>query len=130
MEISASSDNNFIPSEDAEEEHVVHSKVENIKFKFYNEANEVVDEHCESLCSRYQANLETTMRGSNFIFYSVQLIYYKCHKVNSRHGGPYIDSPDWIKKKKVTMNQKNTDDKYFQYVVTVAQNYKEIESQP
>ena len=40
------------------------------------------------------------MRGSGFIFYSVQLMYYKCHKVNFERGGSYIDSPDWIKKEK------------------------------
>ena len=53
------------------------------------------------------------MRGSDFIFVSVQLMYYKCHKVNLRDGGSYIDSPDWIKKKKGTINPKNDDDKCF-----------------
>ena len=38
------------------------------------------------------------MRGSDFIFDSVQLLYYKCNKINFKHDGPYIDSPDWIKK--------------------------------
>ena len=33
-------------------------------------------------------------------FNSVQLMYYKCHKVNFRRGDSYIDSPDWMKKKK------------------------------
>ena len=40
------------------------------------------------------------MRGSDFIFDSVQMMYYKCRKVNFGHGGSYIDSPDWINKKK------------------------------
>ena len=40
------------------------------------------------------------MKGSDFIFNSVQLMYYKCDKVSFIHGGSYIDSPDWIKKKK------------------------------
>ena len=31
-----------------------------------------------------------------------------------------------LKKKKATINPKNTDDKCFQYVVTVALNYEEI----
>ena len=53
------------------------------------------------------------MKGSDFIFDSVQMMYYKCHKVNFKHGGSCIDSPDWIKKKKVTINPKNTDDKCF-----------------
>ena len=66
------------------------------------------------------------MRGSDFIFDSVQLLYYKCHKINFKRGGSYNDSPDWIKKKKATLNPKNTDDKRFQYVATVALNFGEI----
>ena len=42
----------------------------------------------------------------------------------------YIDSADWIKKKKATINLKNTDDKCFQYAVTVALNYGEINWNP
>ena len=44
------------------------------------------------------------MRGSNFIFDSVQLMYYKCRKINFRPGGSYNNSPDWVKKKKATIN--------------------------
>ena len=57
-------------------------------------------------------------------------MYYKCHKVNFKGGGLYINSPDWIKKKKATINPKNTDNKCFQYAATVALNYEEIESHP
>ena len=51
------------------------------------------------------------MKGSHFIFDSVKLMYYKCHNVNFKHVGSYIDSLDWIKKKKATINPKNEDDK-------------------
>ena len=66
------------------------------------------------------------MKRSGFIFESVQLLYYKCHKINFKRGGSYIDSSDWIKKNKATVNQKNTNDKFFQYAVIVALNYGEI----
>ena len=85
---------NFTSSKDAEEEHVMNSRSNNIKFTSYNDAYEVVDELFESLHSRYQGNLETSLRGSNFIFDSIQLMYYKCYKVHFRRGGSYIDSPD------------------------------------
>ena len=62
------------------------------------------------------------MRGSNFIFDSVQLMYYKCHKVNCKRRG----SPDWIKKKKATINPKNTNNKCFQYAASVALKFEEI----
>ena len=65
----------------------------------YDKANDVVDELFEFLLLRYQISLETSMRGSNFIFDSVQL-YYQCHKINFKGGGSYIESPEWIKSKK------------------------------
>ena len=72
----------------------MHSNSNNIKFTSYSDANEVIDELFESLRSRYQGNLKTSMRGSDFILYSVQLMYYICHKVYFRRGGSYIDLPD------------------------------------
>ena len=54
------------------------------------------------------------------------MMHYKCHKVNFIRAGSYIDSSDWIKKEKTTINLKNKDNKCFQYVVTDALNYEEI----
>ena len=90
---------NFISSKDADEERVIHSKSDNIEFMSYDNVNEVVHKLFESLLSVYQIGLETSMRRSDFIFDSVQLLYYKCHKINFKRGGSYIDSTDWIKKK-------------------------------
>ena len=67
------------------------------------------------------------MRGSEFVFDSVQLMYYK-YKVNFRCDGSYTDSPYWMKKKK--KHTKNENDKSFQYAVMVALNYGETESYP
>ena len=68
----------------------MHLKNGNIEFMSYDNVNEVVNELFESLISRYQIGLETSMRGSDFIFDSVQRLYYKCHKVNFKRGGSYI----------------------------------------
>ena len=46
----------------------MHSSSNDIKLTPYNDANEVVDDIFESLCSKYQGNLETPIRKSNFIF--------------------------------------------------------------
>ena len=68
------------------------------------------------------------MRGSDLTFNSVQLLYYKYRKINVKRGGSYIDSPDWIKKKKATISPKNKDDKCLHYAATVTLSYGEIES--
>ena len=80
----------------------------------------------KSLRSKYQDNLKTSMKGSDFIFNSAQLMYYKCHKVNFKRGGSDIDSSNWLENKKATTNRKNEDDKCFQYAETIAINYEKI----
>ena len=57
-------------------------------------------------------------------------MYYKCYKVNFRRDGSYIDSPDWIKRKKATINPKNTAEKCFQNAATFALNFEKIKWNP
>ena len=91
---------NFISSKDSEEEYVMHQSSDNINFTSYSEVNYVVGKLFKSLRSKYHDALETSTKGSDFIFDTVQIMYYKCHKVNFKCSGLNIDSPDWIKKKK------------------------------
>ena len=67
------------------------------------------------------------MRGSEFIFDSVDSLYYFLNKIGLNRGGSYIDCPKWLKKK-ATINRKNSDDKCFQYDLTVALNYEQIKN--
>ena len=67
------------------------------------------------------------MKGSEFVFDYVYLLYYKRHKIILNRGGSYRDFPDWIKNKKATINRINIkDNRCFQYTVTVALNHEEI----
>ena len=59
-----------------------------------DKADEVIEDLFQSLRSRYQIGLETSMKGSDFVFDCVHLLYYKCHKINPNRCGSYIDSPD------------------------------------
>ena len=52
-----------------------------------NEADEVIKELFDSLKNRYQNNLEW-MKVSWFVFDYVQLLYYKCHKINPNRVEP------------------------------------------
>ena len=104
----------------------MHSKNDNTEIMISDEADEVINNLFDSLKNRYQNNLQS-MRGSEFVFDYVQLLYYKCHKINFNHGESFINSPYWIKNKKTTINPINKkDNKSFQYAVAVALNYEEI----
>ena len=67
------------------------------------------------------------MKGSDFVFDYVHLLYYKFHKINPNCAGSYIDSLYWIKNKKAAVNAiKKKDHKSFQYAVKVALNHERI----
>ena len=57
-------------------------------------------------------------------------MYYKCHEVNYKRAGSYIESSDWIKNNKAAINPKNDDDKCFQYAVTVVLTHEKIKRNP
>ena len=90
--------NNVVSSIDNDDEHIMHSKSDNIEIMTNDEADEVIKELFYSLKNRYQNNLES-MKESEFVFDYVQSLYYKCHKINLNlvDHGSYIDSPYWLK---------------------------------
>ena len=75
----------------------MHSKCDNKEIMINDKAEEVVEELFESLINRYQNSLQESMKGSEFFFDYVRLLYYKFHKINSNRVRSYIDSPDCIK---------------------------------
>ena len=71
------------------------------------------------------------MKASHFTFDRVHLLYYKCHEINLKQGGSYIDSADQIKNKKATITPINEKyNKCFQYAIKAALNHAEIEKHP
>ena len=55
-------------SKDNDEDRVVHSKSDNVEMMINYEDDEVIEELFQSLLSSYQIGLETSMKGSEFIF--------------------------------------------------------------
>ena len=72
-----------------------------------SETDEVIKKVFEFLLQRYQNLLE---ESKTEIFDSADALYYNLKKISLSRGGSYIDSPEWIKNKKVTINPKNNDD--------------------
>ena len=95
-----------------------------------NETYEIIKKLFESLLQKYQERLEKPMKGKEFVDDSVDLLYYKLHRLSLNRVGSYIDSPEWLKYKKATINTENNDAKCFQYAVTVALNYEQIKKDP
>ena len=96
-----------------------------------NETDGIIRERFESLLQRYQEGLEESMKGSEFIFDSVNLLYYHLQKTSlKRTRSSYIDSLEWLKNKKATINTKNDNDNCFQYALTVPLNYQSIKKDP
>ena len=74
---------NFISSKDNDKVREMHSKSDN---KQIMKNDKVVTERFELLLSRYKIDLETTVKGSSFIFDHIHL-YYKCCKIKPNRVG-------------------------------------------
>ena len=70
------------------------------------------------------------MRGSELVVDGVIALHYHFNKISLNRDGSYIDSPQWLKNKKTTINPKNNDHKCFQYAISVELNYQNIEKDP
>ena len=111
----------FISSEDSGETCTMHTKSHNIDIMMGSVTNNIIEELSGSLLQNYQEGLEESMRGSEFICDSVDLLYYHLHKTSlKRIGSSYINSRKWLKDKKATINPRNKDNNCFQYALTVA----------
>ena len=108
----------------------MHTKSDNVEIKIGDDTSDVVKELFRSFLQRYQESLQEKMRGSEFEFDRVNLLYYDFNKISLNKGGSYIESAKWIKDKKSTINLKNNDYKCFQYAVTVALNRDKINKDP
>ena len=95
-----------------------------------SETEEIVEKLFRFLLQRYQDNLNEKMKGSDFILNGVNYLFYDFNRVSISKGGSYIESPKWPKDKKCAGNQKNNDNKCFQYVTTLALNFNKIDKNP
>ena len=122
---------NFISSKDSNETHNMHTKSDNIEIMMGCKTNNIIKKLCKSLLQRYQERLEESQKRSDFVFDSVNLLYHQRHKISpKRTGSSYIESPEWLKNKKATINPKNSDNNCFQYAITIALNHQSIKKDP
>ena len=91
------------------------------------ETEEVAENLIMSILQKYQDNLQNKMKGSDFTFNGINYLYYDLNRITISKSGSYIESPKWLKEKKCTINQKNTDNKCFQYATTLELNFNNID---
>ena len=108
----------------------MYARIDNVEIMFGDDNDDIIEQRFESLLQKYEENVQNKMRGSDFEFDGVNLLYYDFNKTSINRGGSYIDSSKWLKDKKSTVNPKNNDDKCFQYAVTLALNLNNIDNHP
>ena len=91
---------------DSDETRTMHTKSDNIEIMMGSEADEFIEKLLESLLERYQEGLEESMRESEFVFDSVDALYYNLNNIRLSSGGSYTDSQS-LKNGKTTINPKN-----------------------
>ena len=96
----------FISSLDDNEFRVMYTKRDNVEIMSGNETSDVINKLFKSFFRRYQEGLQTKMRGSNFTFERVDLLYYHLHKTSLNRVESYIDSTEWLKLKEQHKIQK------------------------
>ena len=121
----------FISFIDRTKTQAMHTKSDNVEIMNGTDTNDAINNLINSFMNRYQKGLEAKMKGSSYIFERIDLLEYHLHKISLNRGSSYIDSPKWIKNKKVTINPQNTEvNNCFQYAITTALNYQNINHHP
>ena len=86
MEIQLVMKINFISSLDTNEIRNLYRKSNNVEIIMGTETDDIINELFKSFLIKYQEGSETKMKGSNFVFESVELLYYKLHKISLNRG--------------------------------------------
>ena len=66
----------FISFKDSNETRTIHTTSDSIEIMIGNEKDEIIEERLESHLQKYQEGLKKSMKGSEFVFDSIDLLYY------------------------------------------------------
>ena len=75
----------------------MYTQSDNVEILIGTETDDVSNELFKSFFKKYQKGLETKIKGSEFVFDSIGLLYYRLHKISLNRGGSYIDSAEMAK---------------------------------
>ena len=66
---------NFISSKDSDETRTMRTKSNNVEIMMGSETDEIIEELFKSFLQKYQKRLEESMRGSEFVYDSVDSLF-------------------------------------------------------
>ena len=95
----------FISSKDTGETRTIYVWSDNVSIMRGSDTDYIIREIFRSFLRNYQEALKI-IKGSDFVFESVELVDYKLYSVHLRRGGSYIKSPEWLANKKSTIKLK------------------------
>ena len=122
---------NFKQTVDIEKKYTFHVKSKNIEILPGDDVNNIIKELTDSFYKNYEEQLLILRNGSGYVYDNVEVLGIHFHKMEVKRGSSYIESPEWIKNKKATINPQNTkDNRCFLYAITIALNHQEISNRP
>ena len=95
----------FISSKDKGETRIHYIWGDNISIMQGKDTNYIIRESFESFLFNYQKESKN-IKGSDFVFESVDLLNYKLQSVRLKRGGSYIKSPKRLENKKAVISKK------------------------
>ena len=108
-----------------------YTKSENIKCLPSSNTEDLLNELLASLYEKFKEDLRLCHTSSSFVYESIEELNIHFHKVDLQRGASYINTPNWIKTKKATINPKNTNDvNCFMFAATITLYHKEFDINP
>ena len=68
----------------------MHTSSDNVEIMFGDDNDDIIEQLFRLLLRKYEENLQSKMRGSDFEFNGVNLLYYDFNKLSLNRGGTYI----------------------------------------
>ena len=78
---------NCTSSKDSDKTRTMHTKSNNAEIMISSETNEIIMKLFKSFLEKYQEGLGESMRGSEFVYDSLDVLFYNLNKVSLSRGG-------------------------------------------
>ena len=83
----------FISSKDFEETRIMHRKSNNVEMMIGSKTDKIMEDLFETFFVKISRKLRRINERNEFVYDSVDILYYNLNKVSLSRGGSYIDSP-------------------------------------